>query len=73
MGGTYFEPRFYLATEKAFNPVVPKKPGYTFTGWRDKNGNVCSFGSVLEQDVSLTAQWTASTSTSYTAVSYTHL
>ena len=64
VGGTYFEPRFYLATEKTVNPGVPEKPGYTFTGWRDKNGNVFSFGSVLEQDVSLTAQWTASTSTS---------
>ena len=68
VGGTYFEPRFYLATEKTVNPGVPEKPGYTFTGWRDKNGNVFSFGSVLEQDVSLTAQWTASTSTSYTVI-----
>ena len=46
-----------------------KRDGYTFTGWKDDNGDVYQAGDEikkLNKDLNLVAQWTARTDLSYT-------
>lgn len=41
---------------------APKRDGYTFTGWKDDNGDVYDAGSKIDKlskDLNLVAQWTA--------------
>lgn len=49
--------------------AAPKRDGYTFTGWKDDNGDVYDAGSKIDKlskDLNLVAQWTARTDLSYT-------
>lgn len=42
--------------------AAPKRDGYTFTGWKDDNGDVYDAGSKIDKlskDLNLVAQWTA--------------
>ena len=65
-GGTYVPPAFYLSTGTTAAPTAPTKPGYTFKGWIDENGDEFPFGRVLTASVALTAKWEAESSTTYT-------
>ena len=67
-GGTYIAPVFYDANAVTAAPADPTKPGYTFIGWFDENGDKFSFGDKLAANVTLTAHWEAGTNTSYTLV-----
>lgn len=49
--------------------AAPKRDGYTFTGWKDDNGDVYDADSKIDKlskDLNLVAQWTARTDLSYT-------
>ena len=48
--------------------AAPERDGYTFTGWKDDNGDVYQAGDeiTLKKDLKLVAQWTARTDLSYT-------
>lgn len=49
------------ATDSITLPI-PKKTGYTFTGWKDSNGNtVTSIDKFLAENVVYTAQWESDT------------
>ena len=67
-GGTYIAPVFYDANAVTAAPADPTKPGYTFIGWFDENGDKFSFGDKLAANVTLTAHWEAGKNTSYTLV-----
>lgn len=47
---------------------APERDGYTFTGWKDDNGDVYHAGDeiTLKKDLKLVAQWTVRTDLSYT-------
>lgn len=47
---------------------APERDGYTFTGWKDDNGDVYQAGDeiTLKKDLKLVAQWTVRTDLSYT-------
>lgn len=48
--------------------AAPERDGYTFTGWKDDNGDVYYPGDMitLKKDLKLVAQWTVRTDLSYT-------
>ena len=67
-GGTYVAPKFYSANEVTAAPNAEMtKPGYTFGYWEYK-GAKFTFGSLLTENVTLTAHWNANTNTQYTVI-----
>ena len=61
-------PEFVANGSATVEPAAPTRPGYTFAGWQDAEGNPFVFGSLLTADITLTAGWTAETSVSYTVI-----
>ena len=62
--GSYVAPLF--VTDKTTAPANPTKPGYTFAGWKTESGDAFDFGNPLTADITLTAEWTAKETVSYT-------
>ena len=66
-GGTYIAPMFFGSSANTTAPANPEKPGYTFAGWY--NGEEAfSFSGTLDENVTLTARWTANNKTQYTVI-----
>ena len=65
--GTYVKPAFYLPGEKTVQPENVTKPGYTLVGWYKDNASF-AFGTSLQKNVTLKAQWKANTDTKYTVI-----
>ena len=65
-GGSYVAPQFVTDTTK--EPTTPTKPGYTFAGWKTESGDAFDFGNPLTADITLTAEWTAKETVSYTVI-----
>lgn len=66
-GGTYVKPAFYLPSEETVQPENVTKPGYTLVGWYKDNASF-AFGTPLQENVTLKAQWKANTNTKYTVI-----
>jgi len=59
--GNAVEPQFVLDGEKATDPGVPVRTGYTFAGWyEDKaySGSLYSFSAPVDSNIVLYAKWT---------------
>mgnify|MGYP002538564696 CR=1 FL=1 len=63
--GSYVAPQF--VTDKTTEPTAPTRAGYTFAGWL-LNGAAFTFGSALDADITLTAEWAAQNEVSYTVI-----
>ena len=63
--GSYVAPQF--VTDKTTEPTAPTRAGYTFAGWL-LNGAAFSFGDALDADITLTAEWKAEETVSYTVI-----
>lgn len=66
-GGTNMEPQFFFENQTPTKPADPKKPGYTFRGWK-KDGADYGFGTNLTESITLDAVWEANTDTPYTII-----
>ena len=64
-GGSYVAPQF--VTDKTTKPADPTRAGFTFDGWL-LNGAAFTFGNKLDDDITLTAEWTAKDEVSYTVI-----
>ena len=67
-GGSYVAPQFVTKGGSTAQPKDdPTKAGFTFDGWL-LNGAAFTFGSALDNDITLTAKWTAKETVSYTVI-----
>ena len=71
-GATYVAPIWVLKTDTSVSqrhPSLPvsTRPGYTFNGWLDENGNAFDPSKPLTKNITLTADWLAA-NTNYTVI-----
>lgn len=57
-GGSTVDNQIVVENEKAVEPAVPTKEGYTFNGWYLGNSKY-NFNDVVTSDITLTAKWTS--------------
>ena len=57
--GTETERRIVARDEAVNEPEEPEKDGYSFIGWEDSEGYLFNFGSLIERDTVLNAEWAA--------------
>lgn len=66
-GGSYVEPKFFATSANTKEPTAPTKSGYDFAGWY--NGETkYTFGSKLDESITLKAHWTAQDGVPYTVI-----
>lgn len=56
-GGELFKTS-YASGYVVKSAVTPERPGYTFNGWKDQDGNSVTFPYTITKTVTITAQWT---------------
>ena len=66
-GGSFVSSQFVNASEKTASPDDPTRMGYTFAGWKLGDDDF-SFGGTLTESITLTASWTANSTTQYTVI-----
>ena len=66
-GGTVYGYRHYTKTVIEGNKIgdlpTPSKDGYTFVSWKDSSGNTLTANTVINSNISVTAQWKKNKST----------
>lgn len=67
-GGSYVEPKFFATGVYTEAPAAPTKPGYDFADWNTENGTAYTFGSTLDESITLKAKWTAQNGVKYTVI-----
>ena len=65
-GGSQIQTQKITSGDKATEPEIPVKSGYTFIGWYDEDGNLWSFDIPISKDITLHARWRENIKTSYT-------
>ena len=59
-GGVYTVPNQLVEAGKAANtPSIPTREGYYFDGWYTESGSLWNFNNGVSRDMTLTARWTA--------------
>lgn len=64
-GGTEVTSQIISPDEIINKPDEPYKEGFTFMGWYDIDGHMFSFGTSIDNDVILTAEWEQTASATY--------
>lgn len=58
-GGSVVAGQTVVKGDKATEPAKPTRSGYSFVGWYTADGNAFDFGTVINGDVTLYAEWSA--------------